>query len=245
MANEIEHFDAAGLTLYAKPSPIVESPWATDAVSLTESGTVAGLYIASIGSPNDEYVLFEQAGGSPAVSDTAIASVRDVTGSNLTQQNVADALKLAPTAGAPASGSVADELDTLLGRTAGGVDVTISYTVDAQNNFSAPIKRGDSYSSDGGNAFTISQSGWPAAGWQVGSTGTLKITQGETVVNPAGSVAVAHDGDETLTCTLTFTTAQTEALVGGVPTTYEVEVVNGSNQRTLYGNWGVVDSDES
>ena len=65
MAKELEHHDTPGLTIYAKPSPLTESPWATGVVALTESGTVAGYYSADVATPADQYVIFRQAGGSP------------------------------------------------------------------------------------------------------------------------------------------------------------------------------------
>ena len=82
MSKEIEHFDSTGLTLYAKPSPIQTGTWGSDDVSLTED-TVNGYYHADIVSPADEYVIFQQAGGSPASTDTPIAKV--TIGVNLTQ----------------------------------------------------------------------------------------------------------------------------------------------------------------
>lgn len=75
MAKEIEHFDATGLTLYAKPVPIQTGTWAADAVTVAEDVGVAGYYYADIVTPAAEYTLFLQAGGSPADTDTPIARV--------------------------------------------------------------------------------------------------------------------------------------------------------------------------
>lgn len=64
-----------GGTYYAKPWPIDSDPsWGDDVQSLTESGTVSTLYeSAEIASPADEYAIFEQAGGSPADTDSLVA----------------------------------------------------------------------------------------------------------------------------------------------------------------------------
>lgn len=162
----------------------------------------------------------------------------------LTQQNVADALKLAPTAGTPASGSVNSDIDTLLSRTAGGVTVSTSGTTNADGDFTDPIVRGDAYNAASGNAFTVSSTGFPAAVWDAVVTGTLKIKQRDTVTT-TGTVTVTHDSDETITASIALTTAETEALIGNATTTYEVELVVGTDKRTITGNWRVADSDES
>jgi len=73
MPKEIAHHDDPGLTLYAKPLPLVVSPWAADAVAVPEDGTRAGYYHADIATPADAYMVFEQAGGSEADDDEAVA----------------------------------------------------------------------------------------------------------------------------------------------------------------------------
>ncbi len=70
MANELEYISETGETVYAKPTPIVVSPWGTDSISLVEVGT-SGYYSADVGSPNSGYV----AGGSPALGDAPVASI--------------------------------------------------------------------------------------------------------------------------------------------------------------------------
>jgi len=84
MAKEIEYFASSGLTIYAKSSPITESPWSTGVVALTESGTVSGYYTADITTPLAEYTLFEQSGGSPIGTDTPVALVKFTTSSGTT-----------------------------------------------------------------------------------------------------------------------------------------------------------------
>lgn len=165
-------------------------------------------------------------------------------GGGLTQQNVADALKLAPTAGSPAAGSVNADLDTLISRTSSGVTITTNGQADVEGDFSTPIKRGDAYNSNAGNAFTVEATSFPAAVWETGTTAVLKIKQGSAFTT-TGSVVVSHDSDETITGTISFTTEQTEALTANITTSYEVEFVNGSDKRTISGGWRVVESDES
>ncbi len=77
MAETIYASLTTGNTYYAKPAPIVASPWADDVETMTEDGTVSGLFASSsIASPVDVYVIFEQAGGSPADTDTMIGPVQ-------------------------------------------------------------------------------------------------------------------------------------------------------------------------
>jgi hypothetical protein len=74
MAREIEHVGDTGSVYYAKPTPITANPtWADDVETLSE--TVAGYFYADIASPADNYVIFEQAGGSPNQNDSAVATV--------------------------------------------------------------------------------------------------------------------------------------------------------------------------
>lgn len=67
----------SGLTLYAKPSSSLavtaSSPWGSDDVALTESGTT-GIY-SFTATDGQEYLVFSQAGGSPASTDRQVAAV--------------------------------------------------------------------------------------------------------------------------------------------------------------------------
>ena len=74
MAKELEHFDSTGLTIYAKPVPLQTGTWGSDDISLPED-TVDGYYHADVATPADSYIIFQQAGGSPANTDTPVASV--------------------------------------------------------------------------------------------------------------------------------------------------------------------------
>jgi hypothetical protein len=78
MADEIQHFDDTGLALYAKPLPLDTISWTGDVEALTEIAGCDGYYAADIGSPADAYAVFLQAGGSPAATDTAIATITRV-----------------------------------------------------------------------------------------------------------------------------------------------------------------------
>jgi hypothetical protein len=134
----------------------------------------------------------------------------------------------------------------LLARTSTGVVVTFARCARANGDFDVPIQRGDSYSEADGNAFTFTANDLPAATWEDGTTATLKIKQdGTWLSGTLGTVSLVHDGVEKMSGTISFTTAQTEALTGGVKTSYEVELVNGTSKRTIYGDWAVRDSDEA
>lgn len=77
MAETIYATLTTGNTYYAKPAPLVLSPWGDDAVTLTENGTVNGWFASSsIASPANVYAIFEQAGGSPANTDSVIGPVQ-------------------------------------------------------------------------------------------------------------------------------------------------------------------------
>lgn len=168
-----------------------------------------------------------------ALLDTAAST-------GLTTQQIADAVhSLAPT-GSPAAGSLGDDTDNLLAR------ITASATTAAaaaNGDISTPIIRGDAYNTAAGNAFTVSSAGFPAAVWDAVVTGTLKLLQG-TTYSTVGTVAVTHDSSETITATISFTSAETSGLVKDPNTTYELELTVGSDQRTLTGNWAVTGSDE-
>lgn len=81
MAERIYAALTTGNTYYAKPAPIVDDPWGTDVETMSEDGTVSGwFYTAEIADPDDVYVIFEQAGGSPADTDTLVGPVEMAAG---------------------------------------------------------------------------------------------------------------------------------------------------------------------
>jgi hypothetical protein len=59
----------SGETVYAKPLPLVASPWSTGVVAFAENGTT-GSYSATLDDAT-EYEIFRQLGASPAASDAA------------------------------------------------------------------------------------------------------------------------------------------------------------------------------
>lgn len=59
--------DTTGNTLYAKPEPLVASPWGTDKVTGTETGST-GSYAFTLDSAS-QYVVYRQLGGSAASTD--------------------------------------------------------------------------------------------------------------------------------------------------------------------------------
>lgn len=63
-----------GLTYYAKPIPVVESPWATDVIPSGAEG-FSGEYPFSGLTDGVDYAIFIQAGGSPASSDVRDGSI--------------------------------------------------------------------------------------------------------------------------------------------------------------------------
>ena len=83
MANELEHLGEAGLTIYAKPLPLVAAPWADDAVSLTDPDGI-GYYSADVAAPAESYAVYEQAGASPASTDgPAVATINRTVEANM------------------------------------------------------------------------------------------------------------------------------------------------------------------
>lgn len=76
-----------------------------------------------------------------APDNAGIAAIPTTT---LTQQNVADALKLAPSVGTPAAGSVDADLDTLVGRV-GGVETPITVTSPVATSGAIELLAGDDY----------------------------------------------------------------------------------------------------
>lgn len=138
-------------------------------------------------------------------------------GSGLTQQQVADALKLAPTSGTPAAGSVNADLDTLLTRTAGS---TLSIVSPVAEDGELTLYAGAEYSSTDGTAlaFNFTDDNDPdltgdsailriltVANWEAGTYDdpALELTDG----------VVTHDGSTTATATFEATEDETALLV--------------------------------
>jgi len=91
MANELEYVGASGLTVYAKPTPIVDTPWGGDDVALSEVATATGYYTANVGTPGLGYIVYSQAGGAPASSDTKLGVISVIP---LLTKTAADAVQV-------------------------------------------------------------------------------------------------------------------------------------------------------
>ena len=87
MANELEHMDATELTLYAKPTPVVVSPWGDDDVPMTEVGAT-GYYSANVVTPSDAYTVYMQVGGTPASTDIALSLINMVALQGAVRKNL-------------------------------------------------------------------------------------------------------------------------------------------------------------
>lgn len=78
----LQHTDITGLTIYAKPSPLQTDTWGSDDVALTEVGTTGVYESDDVSSPASVYVVFEQAGGSEAITDEVAGTISVTIGSN-------------------------------------------------------------------------------------------------------------------------------------------------------------------
>lgn len=67
------HNGTTGETYYAKPLPIVASPWDGDDVALTETGTTG--WFSFTNDATKAYAVYQQAGESPDATDEAVAQV--------------------------------------------------------------------------------------------------------------------------------------------------------------------------
>lgn len=76
MANYTGYYNGeSGKTYYVKPNPLSATPsWATDVVSGT-AGVANQIAFTLDDTIEDGYVVFEQAGGSPAATDEKLATI--------------------------------------------------------------------------------------------------------------------------------------------------------------------------
>ena len=74
MANEIEHIGTSGLNYYAKPTPIVDTPWDGDVETLAETEDT-GYFSADVASPENGYAIYRLAGESEASTDVIVGQV--------------------------------------------------------------------------------------------------------------------------------------------------------------------------
>lgn len=164
-------------------------------------------------------------------------------GGSLTAQQVANAVHgRAPTSGTPASGSIGAELDALgqtvwaySSRTLTGGTSTVVSPIDSQDNLT--IYEGVDYNTTIGTGLSWSKSGYPAAAWESGATGTFRYRLvGSATTVEAGTVALAHDGDSTMTATLAMTDTETVEITGAGDYEIEVETSGGLKRVFAYGS---------
>jgi len=170
--NELHAHAGGGLTLYAvlldsgqawDGSAFVSidgDDWGLYALGMAEAA--AGIYLATmpaVAAGVYSYVVYERAGGSPAVTDRIRGSGWLAWDGSaeivpLVPQEIADALKLAPAAGTPAAGSVLAELAAILEDTSTTLPALLTstlasfvntYSTDATTAGSITRRRGDSW----------------------------------------------------------------------------------------------------
>ena len=241
VATNMRGTDGANTTTPPTTAAIATAVWASGTRTLTSFGTlIADIWAAATrtltaGTKDTEIDAIK------AVTDKADDTLEDDGG---TQRFTANALEQAPSGGGGGGGdATAANQAILLARTAAGVTVNATNQANANSDFANPIRRGDEYSAAAGNAFTITSTGYPNSPWGSSTTAVLKINQ-NGAWSTTGSVVVAHDASETITLTITLTETETAALTADTVTTYEVELDNGTIQRSIAGKWAVKDSDE-
>ena len=235
MANEVVALGLpTGLTLHAVCYTAALASNSTAALTETAS---SGNYTNAGSLPaNTAYYEVEDVSGNVYATGSVLA------GSGLTQQQVADSLKLAPTVGAPASGSAMADLFAILGDTsalaAGGTNLAVVW--GGYVNGTLIFVAGDAYSSTSGKAITIAKpagAAWPAdlTGWTVtlqaaartdlAAAGTRTLSTSVTVVDPASTQSLVI---ESLAATVTALLAP-----GVNGWTFAIVAVSGTDQNTL------------
>jgi len=146
-------------------------------------------------------------------------------GSSITAQAVRDAMKLAPSAGAAASGSIDYYVagTYALASAPGGITVTVE-DVPAADSMDIRLTRGDSYMTAQGRALTFTDTGntWPnntPAILRLTSKGTVAVEKAITITPASGTGKVG---------TVEFTSAETRALftqASGSGQLYQAEFV--------------------
>lgn len=246
MANELHAHATSGLTLYALLldatgqawngsafEAVAGANWTTYVITLTEAA--GGVYLAtmpSVGIGNYTYAVYEQAGGSAAVTD-ALRGVGELAWDGtavcgpVAMQVIRDAMKLAPSAGAPAAGSVDKHLDDILATDATTIwahtprtlttptgHVAVNYP--QQNDATLILTRGDDYAVSEGM-----QLGWTDTDnlWPILTAATITLQVG-TLLTAVGSVIVATGSFKEIRVELTH--AQTLTLLAGTVYYYTV-----------------------
>lgn len=118
-------------------------------------GAIAGKQTANATAQTEINATGAGSGTYDATTDSQEA-IRDNGGGGLTQQQVADALKLAPAAGTPATGSVNADLDAIKAKTdliTAATEITVVGYVSETDEL--VLVAGDAYDADSGNALSI------------------------------------------------------------------------------------------
>jgi len=184
------------------------------------AGTLAALIGAKGGLPKLDSTngLVVQGFGSGGVT---VGTVTTVT-NQLTATQIRDALKLAPTSGAPATGSVDKHLDDIQAKTDGLGSIVAEFVSHIVSGDDGEIYGGDSYLDADSRAFTVVVTGWSGPSL-TGATVKLRLLPYQTYLEAATKAATlevtatAVNNSGTLTCKADLTATQTAALAPSPP----------------------------
>lgn len=148
--------------------------------------------------------------GAPAGASIA-ADIAAIDSAALTQQNVRDAMKLAPTAGSPATGSVDAHLDDL---STAAITVTVSAGEVSSSELTAYQFAGFSYvftvTDDDGNAIDLSGKSLAFVAFEPGDSTDVKWT----LTSGGGEIGVSGANNNIVTVSGTDACTQTAGRVG-------------------------------
>ena len=187
--NTGELTDADSNPLYRLYEDETSTPILTGNLAKLDNLNTTGFYSESItcsvangfenGKTYTVYIEAKVDGNTGAIS-FAFKAVDEATGSLLTMQNIRDAMKLAPTAGSPATGSVDKHLDDIQAKTdlltAGMISVISPLALDGSL---LTIVRGDDYKAVNNRAIEFTSDDWPDI---TGAAVTLTIRVKQTKV---------------------------------------------------------------
>jgi len=178
------HNGTTGETYYAKPLPIVASPWDGDDVALTETGTTG--WFSFTNDATKAYAVYQQAGESPDATDEAVAQVdADPSVAILT---AIDAIE------GGGGGAGADEIvDELLDR--GITAIPVQSGVTSAGNLD--LVQGDTYNGTAKPLLSFPTSTDYTSGWT--ATLTIRDVDDEVIATASGVVASATQVTVSLT----------------------------------------------
>lgn len=233
-----EEMDAASVDLDAIISALAEVP--TTEPATAEQVAAVGSAIATI------------AGAGWSSTDT-LEAIKDAIGSGgLTQQQVADAGLLAPSAGTAATGSQQARLAAIAAKTALITTAGVTMAQPAITNTHMGLRRGDDHSVDLANAIEFEDDGtWPTIAAEDTLTLTVRLMQDNSVQLTATGSLVAGSAPQKIRFTPAH--AATEALiVGKLVSKFDVQLTRAgtSTRRTLIPQLGAkatvtVDEDQT